>query len=239
MPYVQKRYTRAQTMALPRALHAHHFGVFAPCSRALQDAATTFINAGTQKQAFVETQAHRDDWLHRGDLLADVDYYHYARYFERIEQPRAGTAESFQKNHGRYFLFDSHYPLARTYVQVLRRSPKSVQNVGPQCQRSAVNNSEDNSAYKALFHSCVRCPGAGQCANPLIYQPLLYPRIDKIDRYLSTLLKIVSNIDTRSLRTCMEHEKLGDMQTSATRTRETRQSWTHRCDPRQHTVQGR
>jgi len=65
--------------------------------------------------------------------------------------------------------------------------PKSVQNVGPQCQRSEVNNSEDNSAYKAFFHSCVRCPGAGECANPLIYQPLLYPRIDNIDRYLSDI----------------------------------------------------
>ena len=164
-----------------------HMAVFAPCLHTLQDAATTLINAGTKKQAFVETQSHRDDWLHRGDLLVDVDYYHYSRYFERIEQPRAGTAEIFQKNHGRYFLFDAHYPLARTYVQVLRRRPKTVQNVGPQCQRSAVNNSEDNSAYKAFFHSCVRCPGAGECANPLIYQPLLYPRIDNIDRYLSAI----------------------------------------------------
>ena len=187
MLYCQKRCTFAQTMALSRAVNVHHLRVFAPCLRTLKDAATTFINAGTQKQSFVETQAHRDDWLHRGDLLADVDYYHYARYFERIEQPRAGTAESFQKNHGRYFRFEPHYPLARTYVQVLRRHPKTVQNVGPQCQRSEVNNSEDNSVYKTFFHSCVRCPGAGQCANPLIYQPLLYPRIDDIDRYLSDI----------------------------------------------------
>ena len=116
-----------------------------------------------------------------------MDYYHYARYFERIEQPRAGTAQSFQKHHGRYFLFDSHYPLARSYVQVLRRTPKTVQNVGPQCQRSDVNNGEDNSAYKAFFHSCVRCTGAGECANALIYQPLLYPRIDNIDKHLAEL----------------------------------------------------
>ena len=200
MPYDQKRLASAQTMVLSRAVDTSNVFVFAPCSRTLQDAATTFINAGTQKQSFVETQAHRDDWLHRGHLLADVDYYHYARYFERIEQPRAGTAESFQKNHGRYFLFEAHYPLARTYVQVLRRKPKTVQNVGPQCQRSEVNNSEDNSAYKAFFHSCVRCPGAGQCANPLIYQPLLYPRIDNIDRYLSDIAQD-GTIDTR----CASH----------------------------------
>ena len=144
---------------------------------------------GTKKQAFTETQAHRDDWLHRGEFLADVDYYHYSRYFERIEQPRSGTAQSFQKNHGRYFLFDSHYPLSRTYVQVLRRVPKTVQNVGPSCQRSEVNNSEENSAYKAFFHSCTRCTGAGQCANPLIYQPLLWPRIEDIDKHLAVLEK--------------------------------------------------
>ena len=193
MLYYQKRCTSAQTVSYLRAVNVHHLRVFAPCSRTQQDAATTFINAGTQKQSFVETQAHRDDWLHRGALLVDVDYYHYARFFERIEQPRAGTGESFQKNHGRYFLFEPHYPLSRTYVQVLRRTPKTVQNVGPQCQRSEVNNSEDNSVYKAFFHSCVRCPGAGECANPLIYQPLLYPRIDNIDKYLSDIAQDGTN----------------------------------------------
>ena len=62
----------------PRRYERRYVFVFVPDPRTLQDAATTFINAGTLKQAFAETQAHRDDWLHRGHLLADVDYYHYA-----------------------------------------------------------------------------------------------------------------------------------------------------------------
>ena len=41
--------------------------------------------------------------------------------------------------------------------------------------------------YKAYFHSCVHCPGAEQCANPLMYQHLLYPRIDDIDKYPALL----------------------------------------------------
>ena len=91
--------------------------------------------------------------------------------------PRSGSAQSFLKHHGVYYLFDMHYPLAKTYVQILLKKAKTVQNVGPQCKRSDVNGGEDNAVYKAYFHSCVRCPGADQCANPLMYQQLLYPRI--------------------------------------------------------------
>ena len=101
--------------------------------------------------------------------------------------PRSGSAHSFQKRHGVYYLFDAHYPLAKTYVQILLKHAKTVQNVGPQCKRSDVNGGEDNAVYKAYFHSCVHCPGAEQCANPLMYQQLLYPRIYDIDKYLALL----------------------------------------------------
>ena len=136
---------------------------------------------------FTKSLAHRDDWLHRGIMLRDMDYYHYSRHVERVEMPRSGSAKSFQKSHGTYYLFDAHYPLAKTYVQVLLKHAKTVQNVGPQCKRSDVNGGEDNAIYKAYFHSCVHCPGAEQCANPLMYQQLLYPRIDDIDKYLALL----------------------------------------------------
>ena len=62
-----------------------------------------------------------------------------------------------------------------------------MQNVGPQCKRLDVNAGEDNAIYKAYFHSCVHCPGAEQCANPLMYQDLLYPRMEDIDKYLVLL----------------------------------------------------
>ena len=92
-----------------------------------------------------------------------------------------------EKHHGVYYVFDAHYPLAKTYVQVLLKKAKTVQNVGPQCKRSDVKGGEDNAVYKAYFHSCVRCPGADQCANPFIYQQFLYPRIYDIHKYMALL----------------------------------------------------
>ena len=97
---------------------------------------------------FTTTFTHRDDWLHRGIMLRDMDYYHYARYMQRVEMPRLGSAANFQKKHGAYFLFDTHYPLARSYVQILRKKPCTVQNVGPHCKRSEVNGGEDNAVYQ-------------------------------------------------------------------------------------------
>ena len=151
------------------------------------DAATAITDATGKKQMFAKSLAHRDDWLHRGIMLRDMDYYHYARYVAREEMPRSGSAQSYQKRHGVYYLFDAHYSLAKSYVQILRKQAKTVQNVGPQCKRSDVNGGEDNAVYKAYFHSCVHCPGPQRCADPLMYQQLLYPRIDDIDQYLATL----------------------------------------------------
>ena len=115
-------------------------------------------------------------------MLRDMDYYHYARYIERVEMPRSGSAQNFQKRHGVYYLFDRHYTLAKSYVQILRERPMTVQNVGTQCKRSDVNGGEDDAVYKAYFHSCVHCMGAERCADPLVYQRLLYPQIDDIDK---------------------------------------------------------
>ena len=163
------------------------------------DAATSVADASGKKQMFTKSLSHRDDWLHRGIMLRDIDYYHYSRYIARVEMPRSGSAQSFQKTHGAYYLFDAHYPLAKTFVQVLRRQALTVQNIGPQCKRSDVNSGEDNALYKAYFHSCVHCPGIDQCANPLMYQQLLYPRIDNIDKYLA-LLQSTPNAKRMQLR---------------------------------------
>ena len=66
------------------------------------DASTTVADATGKKQMFTKSLAHRDDWLHRGIMLRDIDYYHYSRYVERVEMPRSGSAQSFQKQHGVY-----------------------------------------------------------------------------------------------------------------------------------------
>ena len=38
------------------------------------DAATTVADASGKKQMFTKSLAHRDDWLHRGIMLRDMDY---------------------------------------------------------------------------------------------------------------------------------------------------------------------
>ena len=87
----------------------------------------------------------------------------------------------------RYHLFDKHYPMSRNYVQVLYRHPRTVQVVGSQCLRSDVNQGEDNAMYKSYFHTCIRCPGADECANPLLCRPLLFPQTEEVDRELALL----------------------------------------------------
>ena len=82
-------------------------------------------------------------------MLRDMDYYHYARYIERVEMPRSGTAQSFQKRQGIYFIFDEHYSLAKSYVQILRKCAKTVQHVGIRCMHSDADGGEDNAVYKA------------------------------------------------------------------------------------------
>ena len=158
-----------------------------PAAMTGHEAAGSIASIKETKQMFTKSLSHRDDWLHRGLRLQDMDYYHYSRHIERVELPRTGNAHNFQRTHGSYFLFEAHYPLAKNFVQVLRRKPKMVQNVGPVCRRSDVNGGEDNAVYKAYFHSCAHCEGPDQCANPLMYRHLLYPQIDDIDRYLSQL----------------------------------------------------
>ena len=104
-----------------------------------------------------------------------MDQYHYARYIERAELPRGGTAETFQAARGVYHLFEAHYPISKECAQVLRRRARTVQTVGPQCLRSDVNQGEDNAAYKAFYFTCMHCTGPGNCANPLICLPSLFP----------------------------------------------------------------
>ena len=52
-----------------------------------RDAAATVADATGKKQMFTKSLAHRDDWLHRGIMLRDMDYYHYSRDIERVEKP--------------------------------------------------------------------------------------------------------------------------------------------------------
>ena len=68
------------------------------------------VPTGTEKTIlFTKGTSHRDDWLHRGADLQDLDYYHYSRYVERLEKPRHGTAADFQRRRGRYRHHHHHH----------------------------------------------------------------------------------------------------------------------------------
>ena len=67
------------------------------------EAAATVADATGKKQMFTKNLAHRDDWLHRGIMLRDMDYYHYAHYVERVEMPGSGSAQT--KNAMAFIIF--------------------------------------------------------------------------------------------------------------------------------------
>ena len=77
-----------------------------PCITS-DDAAAFVANATGKKQMFTKSLAHRDDWLHRGIMLRDMDYFHYSRYVDRVELPRSGSAQRFQKYHGVFLAANS------------------------------------------------------------------------------------------------------------------------------------
>ena len=128
-------------------------------------------------QVFQITTSLRDDWLHRGPALYDMDLNTYASHVERTEKPMLHAATTSQP-HGKSGLvvpFDAHYKLAGHYAQrVKRRSTAITRYVGPNCERETVNEGEENAAYKAFHCSLLRCPGPEQCANPSMCRDVLF-----------------------------------------------------------------
>ena len=80
---------------------------------AKQSRSTTGTCRNARTVTFSKTTTLRDDWLHRGPELQDMDSYHYARYIERAEMPRKGTAQGFHQKVGVFYLFDKHYPMSK------------------------------------------------------------------------------------------------------------------------------
>ena len=109
-PPTKKQRTRTTAMSDEQADAATEHADYLEddCDEALPPVLTV-ADATGKKQMFTKSMTHRDDWLHRGIMLRDMDYYHYSRYVERVEMPRSGSAQSFQKQHGVYHLFDAHY----------------------------------------------------------------------------------------------------------------------------------
>ena len=128
-------------------------------------------------QVFQVTVSVRDDWLHRGPYLHDMDLNTYVCVIDRVEKPLRGVRlEALRKAFGQVFPFERHYKLAGTYMQVLRKNLNRIPRyVGPNCLREIVNGGEENAAYKAFHCSLMRCPGIGQCAEPSMCSSVLFP----------------------------------------------------------------
>ena len=127
-------------------------------------------------QIFQATFSLRDDWLHRGDALADMDLQTYAEYIERYDKPVRGYHPDSLQAIGELLPFDSHYKLSLRYAQRLK--PSSSRSIArfnmANCLRENVNEGEDNAQFKAFHCSLMRCPGPGACADPMMCSTTLF-----------------------------------------------------------------
>ena len=103
-------------------------------------------------QIFQITISLRDDWLHRGNALQDMDLQTYAEYIQRHAKPIRGADMKMLLKRPT-FAFDAHYKLAPGFMQVLKPGHRRCLarfNV-PNCLRENVNEGEENAQFKA-FH---------------------------------------------------------------------------------------
>lgn len=117
----------------------------------------------------MQTTSAHDDWLHRGPFLYELDFHTYVRYVHReplARNPRKQDADRMKP----VFLFDSHYALAKEYMQELdtQGTCKVVVLEALKCPSPELNHGEDNAAFKSILGSLLKCPGRGECNNPLI-----------------------------------------------------------------------
>ena len=130
----------------------------------------------SKAQIFQVTISLRDDWLHRGDALQDMDLQTYAEYIQRRAKPVCGQdiAKVLRRQ---VFAFDPHYKLAQGYMQVLM--PGNQRGVArfnmANCEKENVNEGEENAQFKAMHCTLLRCPGVGLCADPLMCAATLFP----------------------------------------------------------------
>ena len=111
-------------------------------------------------QIFQITISLRDDWLHRGDALHDMDLHTYAEFIERKAKPIRGTNTKKMLEEP-IVAFEAHYKLAAGFVQVFRPSHRRclARFNAPNCLRENVNEGEENAQFKAFHCSLIRCPG--------------------------------------------------------------------------------
>ena len=114
---------------------------------------------------FSETIGLRDDWLHRGCALADMDLYQYRIVIERARLPFLLARWRHAVN---LFPLGAHYRLVSSYCQQITTWPRTVPRlVGSACPRRNARDGEDYACWIATLFTPLRCPGHGGCADPL------------------------------------------------------------------------
>ena len=156
---------------------------------------------GTKAQIYHVTISLRDDWLHRGDALQDMDLQTYAEYIERWPKPIRGQSLT-QGRLGRIFAFDPHYKLAQGHMQVLvlaQRRKIARFNIA-KCEKENVNEGEENAQFKAMHCTLLRCPGPGSCTDPLMCAGALFPNSKGEYRFATAWRARESEIMTLAVR---------------------------------------
>ena len=151
---------------------------------------------GADLKVFRNTTTNRDDWLHRGMALLDLDWHCYVRHVERVRVP---TNIANLPDTVRYFPFEKHYVLSAKYGQALRRNPMVVpRTIGPQCPQHSVDEGEPNALYKATLFTPLCCMGVGHQGCP---------RFDRFEFLTICQLRSINSIDDAYTCTCV-HRKI-------------------------------
>lgn len=121
------------------------------CGPDIAGPATPEEEAGLKPQIFQVTISLRDDWLHRGNALQDMDLQTYAEYIEHAPKPTRGLPSATGRR-CLIFAFDAHYKLAPNYMQVM--VPAGRRKIArlnmPNCEKGDANEGEENAQFKAL-----------------------------------------------------------------------------------------
>ena len=87
-----------------------------------------------------------------------------------MRNPRAKSSKVTDADRAEHaFLFDAHYVLSTSHWRVLKTDGLCtlVMMEALRCPPASLNNGEDNAVFKSLIGTLIKCPGPGQCANPL------------------------------------------------------------------------
>ena len=91
-----------------------------------------------------QTTSIHDDWLHRGPYLFDMCFYVYCEYVQRERKSGLVTKQPV-------FLFEPHYELGKTYVQLISWPARLPVMEALKCPSPAVGDGEDNAIYKSIL----------------------------------------------------------------------------------------